>query len=204
MNHHDPLHELWRSAANQPDAAATRAAAEQFTARWRRRRRLQAVWLAWTFLTLAGAAALAVVQWRRGAVSFGTQTMLIPLFGGPWLVAVHFLRVFLQQGAAAPLAGQAFAEVVRCAQKANAAERHRLRVIGALLVVMVPVTALAVWQLHASGKASVSESWSMAAVFAAGLGLGLLAVVWRYRARLMPERSLIEARLREIAAASSA
>lgn len=204
MNHHDPLHELWRSAANQPDAAASRRAAEQFAARWRRRRRLQAAWLAWTFLALAGAAALAFAPWRRGDLSFGTQTMLIPLFGVPWLAAVHFLRVFLQQGAAAPHAGQPFAEVVRLAEQANASERHRLRVIGALLAAMTPVTALAVWQLHVAGKASVSEAWSMAAVFALGLGLGLSTVVWRYRARVLPERRLIEARLREIAAVPSA
>lgn len=203
MNH-DPLHDLWRSAANQPDAAAERRAAEQFAARWRRQRRLQAVWLAWTFLALAGAAALAFVQLRRGSVTLGTQTMLVPLFGVPWLAAVHFLRVFVQQGAALPHAGQPFAEVVRSAEQANTSERHRLRVIGVLLTIMMPVTALAVWQLHAAGKASASEAWSMAAVFALGLSLGLAAVVWRYRTRLVPEHRLIETRLREIAATPSA
>lgn len=200
MNH-DPLHDLWHSAANQPDAAAERRAGEQFAARWRRQRRLQAVWLAWTFLALAGAAALAFVQLRRGSVTLGTQTMLIPLLGVPWLAAVHFLRMFVQQGAALPDAGKPFAAVVRSAEQANAAERHRLRVIGALLAIMVPVTALAVWQLHAAGKASASEAWSMAAIFALGLTIGLTAVVWRYRTRLVPEQRLIEVRLREIAAA---
>ncbi len=198
MNH-DSLHALWRSAANQPDAAAERRTAGQLAARWRRQRRWQALWLAWTFLALAGAAALAFVQWRRGAVSFGLQTMLIPVLGVPWLAAVHFLRVFLQQGRATPQAGQPFAEVVRAAAQTNTSERQRLRVIGALLVAMLPVTALAVWQLHAAGKASLAQAWSMAAVFALGLALGLTAVVWRYRARLQPEQRLIEARLREIA-----
>ncbi len=200
MNH-DPLHDLWHSAANQPDAAAERRAAEQFATRWRRRRRLQAVWLAWTFFALASAAALAFVQLRRGSVTLGTQTMLIPLLGVPWLAAVHFLRMFVQQGAALPHAGQPFAAVVRSAEQVNTSERHRLRVIGGLLLVMMPVTALAVWQLHSAGKASASEAWSMAAVFALGLSLGLAAVVWRYRTRLVPEQRLIEVRLREIAAA---
>lgn len=203
MNH-DPLHELWHSAANQPDAATERRAAEQFAARWRRRRRWQGVWLAWTFLALAGAAALALIQLRRGTATLGAQTMLVPLFGVPWIAAVHFLRVFVQQGATLPHAGQPFTEVVRSAEQANASERHRLRVIGALLGMMMPVSALAVRQLHAAGKASASEAWSMAAVFAVGLTVGLTAVVWRYRARLLPERRLIEARLREITAAPSA
>lgn len=199
----DPLHDLWRSAANQPDVAAERRAAEQFAARWRRQRRLQALWLTWTFLALAGAAALAFAQLRRGSVTLGTQTMLIPLFGVPWLAAVHFLRVFVQQGAALPHAGQPFAAVVRAAEQTNASECHRLRVVGALLATMMPVTALAVWQLHAAGKASVSEAWSMVAVFTLGLTSGLAAVVWRYRTRLLPERRLIEGRLREIATAPS-
>jgi hypothetical protein len=202
MNH-DPLHELWHSTANKPDAAAERRAAEQFAARWRRQRRWQALWLAWTFLALSAAAALAFVQLRRGSVTLGEQTMLVPLFGVPWLAAVHFLRKFLQHGAALPHAGQPFAEVVRSAEQANTSERHRLRVIGVLLVTMAPVTALAVWQLHAAGKASVSEAWSMAAVFALGLALGLTAVAWRYRTCLQPERRLITARLRELEAISS-
>lgn len=204
MNSSDPLHELWHSSANQPDAAAGRRAAEQFAARWRRQRRLQAVWLAWTFLALAGVGALAFVQLRRGDVAFGTQAMLVPLLLVPWLAAVHFLRRYLQQGAAAPHAGQPFAEALRSAQQANLAERSRLRVIGALLVTMMPVTALAVWQLQATGKASASEAWSMAAVFALGLTGGLAAILWRYLLRLQPERRLIEARLHEIGPAASA
>jgi len=198
MKSSDPLHELWRSAANQPTSDAGRRAAEEFTARWRRQRRVQVVWLAWTFLSLGGAAGLAFVQLRRGDVSVGMQAMLVPLLLLPWIAAVHFLRRFLQQGAAAPHAGQPFVEALRSAQQANLAERQRLRTVGALLLTMMPVTALAVWQLQAAGKASVSEAWSMAAVFAVGLTVGLSAVVWRYWVRLQPERRLIEERLREI------
>ncbi|MBI2514078.1 MAG: hypothetical protein HYV96_19065 [Opitutae bacterium] len=202
MNH-DPLHDLWCSPANQPDSSAGRAAAAQFAAQWRRRRRWQAAWLAWTFLALTAATALAVTQVLRGTVDLGPRAALVPLLGLPWLAAFYFLRRHLRQGAAAPHAGEPFGEALRHAEQANAAERHRLTVIGWLLVAMTPVSALAVFQLHAAGKASAHEAWSMAAVFGVALAAGLCAVVLRLRRRLQPERRLIEARLRELVSSAS-
>lgn len=202
MNH-DSLHQLWHSTANQPDAAAARRAAEQFAARWRRQRRWQALWLAWTFLALAVASALAVAQVGRGSVDLARQAMLLPLLGAPWFAAIHFLRAFRRDGAAAPDAGEPFVEVLHRAERANASERRRLRLVGALLAAMAPVAALAVWQLHAAGKASAREAWSMGAVFALGLAAGAAAVAWRYWTRVEPERRLLDARLRDVGAASA-
>lgn len=201
---HDPLHDLWRSPANQPDSSAGRAAAAQFTAQWRRRRRWQTAWLAWTFLALTAATALAISQIFRGSLHLGSNAALAPLFALPWLAAVHFLRRHLQQGAAAPHAALPFDEALRRAEQANAAERHRLTVIGWLLVAMTPVCALAVFQLHAAGKATAHEAWSMAVVFGVALAVGLCAVVLRLRWRLQPERDLIAARRRELDASTSA
>lgn len=202
MNH-DPLHELWHSTANQPDAAAERRAAEQFAGRWRRRRRWQAVWLTWTFLALTAATGLVAVQLGRGSIDLARQGPLLALLGAPWLAAIHFLRLFLREGANALAAAQPFTEVLRRAQAVNAAERRRLRLVGVLLGAMAPITALTVWQLHVAGKASASEAWSMGAVFAFGLAAGGGFAAWRYWARLQPERLLLEARLRELNAATA-
>lgn len=202
MNH-DSLHDLWHSAANQPDAATTRRVAEQFAARWQRQRRWQLLWLTWTFLALSAASALALAQLGRGAVDLARQAMLLPLLGAPWLAAIHFLRTYLRDGAAVPDAGQPFVEVLATARHANATERRRLRVIGALLAAMLPISALAVWQLQVAGKASAREAWSMGAVFAGSLAVGAAVVAWRYWSKVEPERRLLDTRLSEVSALSS-
>lgn len=194
----DPLLALWRSSANQPDSAAGRDVAAQFAARWRRRRRWQAAWLAWTFLALAATTVFAVAQLGREALAPGSRTVSALLLGVSWFAAFHFLRRHLGQDATPPPVGQPFGEALRHAARANAAERRRLTAIGWLLAAMAPVIAFAVFQLHVDGKASAHEAWSMGAVFGGALAAGLGAVVLRHRLRLQPERRLIEARMREL------
>jgi hypothetical protein len=70
--------------------------------------------------------------------------------------------------------------------------------VGALFVVMTPLLALALWQLHATGKTSVSEAWSMALVFGVVLGSGAAFMTWRFRRRLLPERRKIDALLHDL------
>lgn len=198
----DPLNELWNSGANQPDGEAAQRLASHFAGRLRRRRRLQAWWLGWTLFALAAVTILALTQLaRQGASAFAGQWALLPLLALPWFVALRFLRVFFRADAGAAKSSLPLRAALVAAQASNLAERRRLSIIGGLLVVMLPVVALSVWQLHVGGKASVDQAWSMALVFGAFLALGVTGVVVRYRRFVLPEKRTIEALRRDLEAA---
>jgi hypothetical protein len=193
----DPLHALWNSAPNVPTTAAAEHLAAAFLARQRKRRQLQAWWLAWTFFALTIGTGLLVIHLVRNGVSGVTgQWALWPLLALPWCAAVIFLRRFRQEGSAF-VDGTNLPAALRGALASNLAERRRLSLVGALLIATVPILALTVRQLHDAGKATVDQAWSMGIVFGAGLALGGLFVLWRYWHHLVPESRRIESLLRE-------
>jgi len=190
----DPLNELWNTAANRPDPVAGDAVAAQFLTRLHRRRRFQAWWLSWTFLALTGVTALAVAQFQReGVGGLAAQWSAVALLALPWIVAVRFLHAFVREKPGRLDRTLPLVETLAVAQGSNARERHRLVVVLGLLAVMAPVLALAIWQLHAVGKAATHEAWSLATVLGAALLFGAVIVVARLRLRLVPERRMLEA-----------
>lgn len=195
----EALNELWNSPANRPEPEAGKRLAAHFLSGLRRRRRLRALWLAWTSFLLTGASILAVSHLvRKGLDGVHGQWALLPLLALPWMALVYFWRAFFRQGAVAEESAWPLRAALVAAQAANTAERHHLRLVGWLFAAMAPVTALAIWQLHAAGKAPGSQAWSMAVAFGVIFILGGLGLLARYRRQLLPERRTIEARLREL------
>lgn len=193
------LNELWNSSANRPEPDAGNRVASHFLSDLRRRRRLRAVWLAWTSFLMTGASVLAVGHLaRNGLDGVNGQWALLPLLALPWLALVYFWREFIRQGAVAGAPVLPLRAALLAAQAANTAERHRLRLVVWLFAAMVPVTVLAIWQLHAAGKTPGNQAWSMAVAFGVVFIVGGLGLLARHRRQLLPEQRTIEARLREL------
>lgn len=194
---HDPLDLLWQSPANHPDRAAGPQLAAAFVAQAQRRRRRQAWWLGWTTLALAAITALAGWQSVRMGVGAPGVALSWSLLALPWMATLHFWRGFRRERAVPAGVVLPLAQALVVAEDINRTERRRLVLIGALLVLMLPLSAWAAWSLHVEGKAAAHEAWSMATVFAVGLGAGLTAVVLRHR-RLTRQRDGIAAQRTEL------
>ena len=195
----DTLSDLWNSTPNRPAAEAGDHLASEFVTRLRQRRRLQAWWLAWTFVALTGATSLVVIQLvKQGSAGVAGQGALWPMLALPWFAAFIFLRRFRRERKTPGASISPLHVALLAARASNQAERRRLLGVGTLLLVMAPVAALAVWQLHGAGKATASQAWSMALVFGAALTLGGGFATWRYRRHLVPERSRIDSLLRDL------
>lgn len=177
----DPLDLLWQSPANQPAPAAGRRLAEAFVKTAQRRRRRQAWWLGWTLVALAAMTTLAAVQTTRAGAAGSGLGLLWLMLVLPWTAGLHFWREFRRERAVPAGLVLPLVAALDLAAESNRAERRRLRVIGALLVLMLPLAGLAIRDLHLAGKAAEHEAWSMAAVFAVGLGAGLTGVILRHR-----------------------
>lgn len=195
----DMLNDLWNSAPNCPAPEAAERLTAEFLTRLRRRRRFQAWWLGWTFLALAAVTTIAVAQLiRHGAAGLAGQWALWPMLVLPWSAAILFLRRFrLERVAKGSVTSPLLAALV-AARASNAAERRRHVAVGALLVTMAPISALAIWQLHVAGKATADQAWSMGLVFGLALALGGGFVTVRYRRHLIPECNKIATLLRDI------
>ena len=195
----DALSDLWNSAPNRPAADAGERLAVEFVTRHRRRRQFQAWWLAWTFFALTVATSLVVIHLiKHGFAGVAGQWTLWPMLALPWGAAFIFLLRFRQEGTSGGATISPLPEVLVAALASNRAERHRLIGVGTLLVVITPLSALAIWQLHVAGKVTVDQMGSMALVFGVALALGGGFVTWRYRRQLAPEHRRIEALLRDV------
>lgn len=195
----DPLHALWNSPGNAPAADAGQQLAAVFVARQRKRRQIQAWWLGWTFVALSSGTVLVVSHlFRHGPGGVSGQWALWPLFVLPWCAALIFLRQFRQEGSASAGSTTTVQAAMLGARASNRAERRRLSIVGALIVITAPITALVIRQLHYAGKATMDQAWSMALVFGGGLALGMTFVLWRYWHHLVPESRRIDSLLREL------
>jgi hypothetical protein len=184
----DELQTIWNSPGNQPNPAQRERLTQQLLTWVRRQRRHQLVWLAWTFATLTAITALAGwLLFATDKVDPGIEWGLIPLLLLPWCFAFVFLRRFLN--AANPLTpgDGPIAHALTRALKANEAAQSRLRTVGLLYAIFIPVLAVSIWQLHSAGKASSREIFSMAIFFGSVLLLCGAGVFARYRFRLKPQ-----------------
>lgn len=190
------LQSLWNSPGNQPNPADREKLTQQLLAWVRTQRRHQFVWLAWTFTALAAITALAGwLLFATDKVDLGIEWGSIPLLLLPWCFAFVFLKRFLKP--AGPLASGdvPIADALTRALKANEAAQFRLRAVGILYAIFVPVLAISIWQLHSAGKASTRELFSMAIFFGSVLLLSGAGVFARYRFRLKPQHNHLKALL---------
>lgn len=195
----ESLNDLWNSPDNRPEPASGAQLASRFITRLRRRRRLRAVWLVWTSFALTAVSLLAVRQLVRDGLNLlDGQWALLPLLALPWMVLVYFWRAYIREGTVHRDPTRPLRSALLAALTANAAERRNVRLVGGLFALMIPVTSLAVWQIHAVGKVPGHQVGAMALTFGTIFILGALGLLARHRFLLTPERRTLEARLREL------
>ena len=91
---------------------------------------------------------------------------MFPLLIVPWGFAFHFLRRYLKPAEPVARGELSIADSLRAALASNRANQPHLKLVGVLYVLMIPLLALAMQQLHAVGKVSARELTSMAALSA--------------------------------------
>jgi len=191
------LQTIWNSPGNQPNPAQRERLTQQLLAWIRRQRRHQLIWLVWTFAALTAITTFA--GWlllATNKVDLGVEWGLIPLLLLPWCFAVVFLKRFLKPAAPLTSGDLPIADALTRALKANEAAQYRLRAVGALYAIFLPILAVGIWQLHSAGKASTRELFSMGVFFGSVLLLCGTGVFARYRFRLKPQHKHLIALLR--------
>jgi hypothetical protein len=188
------LEMIWNSGGNQP-SAGQREKITRHALEWvRRQRRHQGIWLVWTFGVLTVLTSFAGwVLFGTDKVDLGREWGVIPLLLLPWTFAVIFLKRFLKPEMAVVRGDMPIAEALGQAIRTNEASQFRLRAMGVLYAVFVPVLAVGMWQLHLAGKASSRELFSMAVFFGGVLLLSGAGVFARYRFRLKPQHQQLKA-----------
>lgn len=163
-----------------------------------RRRRFQSIWLINTFVWLTIITVLAIRMVAIGQTT-SQEWGLFPLLLVPWAFAINFLRRYLKPVAPTTRGEMSIVESLRAALASNRETRSHLKLVGVLYVIMIPLLALAMRQLHAAGKVSERELISMAFFFGAVLLLGGAGIAARYFARLQPQQKRLDALLAELA-----
>lgn len=190
------LQKTWNSSGNRFSVHQQEMLVEDFARRMIRRRRFQSIWLTTTFLWLSVGTGLAIRAVILEKTNPAQEWSLFPLLLVPWGFAIHFLRQHLRPSAGVSRGEDPLVDSLRGELKANQAGRSRLKCVGALYLIMIPLLALAMRHLHVAGKISPRELISMAAFFAVILLVSAAGVAWRYFARLSPQRDQLEDILR--------
>jgi hypothetical protein len=191
------LETIWNSADNRPTAAEREKLTHHVLAWVRRHRRRDIIWLAWTFGVLTIMTSFAAwLLFATDKVNLAAEWAAVPLLLVPWWFAFLFLRRFLRPAGSHCRGDMPIADALAAALKTNEAAQFRLRAVGLLYAVFLPVLAVSMWQLHAVGKASSRELFSMAMFFGGVLLLSGAGVFARYRFRLKPQQQQLEELLR--------
>lgn len=190
------MQNLWNSPQNNLPSDGRQQLAAQFARQMIRRRRFQSVWLFITFAWLTIITVVAAWTLDVGHAQPRVEWGLFPLLLLPWSLAIYFLRQHLKPVADGELP---VADSLRAALNANRAEMSHLKLAAGLLVVMIPVLALVMRQLHTAGKVSVRELTSMAIFFGAALLAGAGGMAIRYFVRLQPRQKRLETVLKDLA-----
>jgi hypothetical protein len=184
----DELQTIWNSTMNGLRTEQSAEMITRFNATLRRRRRRELAWLAWTFFVLTVLTALA------GWIVFGTDKVMlsaewavIPLLLIPWIFACVFLRRFLRQTAGQTHGDRTILDSLKAAFSANRAERTKLKTVGVMYLVALPLLALSIRQLHLAGKVSGHELVSMVAFLGGALALSAGALLAKYWLSLVPQ-----------------
>ena len=194
----DELQRLWNSGGNQPTAEQRDRMINQFTSSLRRRRRQELAWLVWSFFVLTLLTGLA--GWLllgTDKVNLTAEWSVIPLLLIPWGFAGLLLKRFFRRRLPAQRGDVAIAQSLAAAMAANKAERVKLKTVGILYVITLPVLAFAIWQLHSVGKVSSRELVSLVTFLGSALALSAGAVLARYRFGLVPEGRKLKALLNQ-------
>jgi hypothetical protein len=193
------MQNVWSSPRNNLPTEAHQRVADQFARQMIRRRRFQSIWLIQTFAALTVVTVLALWNITGGNVQSTQEWFLFPLMLVPWGFAIHFLRRYLKPVAPATRGETPIVDSLRTALASNQETRSHLKLVGVLYVIMIPLLALAMRQLHAVGKVSERELTSMAIFFGAVLLIGGIGIAARYFVRLQPQQKRLNALLAELA-----
>ena len=131
-------------------------------------------------------------------VDLEQEWALFPMLIVPWAFAFHFLRRFLNPPTSSAPGEFAVADAFRAALNSNRAEQSRLKLVGILFAIMIPVLAVCMWQLREAGKASSREVASMTVLFGGILLLSSAGIAARYFKRILPEQKQLRALLGEL------
>lgn len=192
------MQSAWNSPRNNLPTQEQQRLTGQFTRQMIRRRRFQAIWLISTFIWLMVITGLAIRTVIVGKVNLEQEWGLLPILIVPWAFAFHFLRRHLSlitviAGGELPVIGS-----VRAALACNQSEQSHLKLVSVLFIIMIPILALTIGQLHAAGKASSNELASMAVFFGAMLFLGGAGIAARYFGRVLPQQKQLNSLLTEL------
>lgn len=188
----DELQQTWNSPRNNLPTEQQRALAEKFTRQMIRRRRFQTYWLIHTFVWLTLITGLAIVMIATGKTSLAQEWGLFPLLIVPWGFAIHFLRRHLKPRAPAARGESPVKDSLSAALISNRTHQSHLKLVGVLFVLMIPLLAVALQQLHAGGKVSARELTSMSLFFGATLLVCAAGITARYVGRLLPQQKQLE------------
>jgi hypothetical protein len=195
----EEMQSTWNSGRNDLPAGRHEALANEFALKFARRRRLNSIWLAHTFVWLTFITVVAVWNLGLGKVRPERDWALFPLLIIPWAFACHFLRKHLRADVILITGELPVAAALRAAQSANRAEQSRLKLVGILFAITTPILALSILQLTLAGKVSPRELPSMVAFFGTALLVGALLILTRYFGRVLPEARRLKALLGELA-----
>lgn len=192
------MQNVWNSPRNNLPTEEQHRLADQFARQMIRRRRFQSVWLINTFVWLTVITVLAIRTVAVGQTTPSQEWGLFPLLLVPWGFAIHFLRRYLKPIVPMTHGEMSIADSLRAALASNQETRAHVKLVGVLYVIMIPLLALGMRQLHAVGKVSERELTSMAIFFGAVLLFGGLGIAVRYFIRLRPQQRRLNALLAEL------
>ncbi|MBC8096208.1 MAG: hypothetical protein H7Y43_10375 [Akkermansiaceae bacterium] len=192
----DEVQNLWNSGINGPTAHQRAEMITRFTSTLRRRRRQEFAWLVWTFFVLTVLTGFAGwLVFGTDKVSLSAEWAVIPLLLIPWVFACLFLRKFLRQTLPAARGDVTISDSLTAAMAANESERFKLKALGMMYVIALPVLALSIGQLHSAGKVPSRELISMVTFLGGALALSAGAVAAKYWFSLVPKARMLKALL---------
>lgn len=167
---YDEIENLWRSPQNQPAQRRMEEERRRFAAHLRRR---HIGFIAYFTFVLTALTVLTVwigIRWQGRGIS-GSAAVWPALFllALPWAAAILFVRRYLQHRRRHPDYERSIATALHAARDETRTSLARTTAILRLQAMCVPLLALCLWQLHATGLARKHELWSMALFFGVSL-----------------------------------
>lgn len=193
---YEALQNAWRSAGNNPSAAASAYLIEEAHATLARQRAQlrRLLVFAGVMLTIPlGLMAVDIVTGQADFIDLSREWGLIPF------ALIPFVALILIASRAAPRAVPrgALREAFRALRDDNSAARLRIFIIGGAMALFAPVLAVLLNQLVATGKMAPHEMQSAAIVLGGALALSAGWMVVKYFIQLAPERRHLEALIRQ-------
>ena len=190
---------IWNSPLNNLTRGQQERLADHFIHQMNRRRRFQSIWLINIFVWLAIITVIAVWTVAAGNTQLTQEWALIPLLIVPWALAVYFLRSYLKSRVPLSPDELPIIESLRAALTSNFNQQSRLKIVGGLYFILIPIIVLAMRQLQTVGKGSEHQLASMAVLFAGALLVSALAMTALFFGRLVPQQRKLEGLLAEAA-----